>query len=92
MTDTVAARIGSLWYVGMIVAGTIAAGLLARETKNRAFLVCVPPAFAVFGGAFVHVTEIAVALPATMLALAYAKGASRTMAIIALLSLASRGE
>ena len=72
----------------MLVAGTIVAGLLARETQNRAFLACVPPAFSVLGGAFVHVTEIAVAVPATILMLGYAKGMWRTVAVLALLLLA----
>jgi hypothetical protein len=83
-----AAHIGLLWYVTMLVAGVLVAGLVARETGNNAFLACVPPAFAVFGGTFVHVTEIAAALPAAILLLAYAKGASRVFAIVALLLLA----
>jgi hypothetical protein len=88
IADTTATHIGSLWYAVMLVTGVLVAGLLARETRNNAFLACVPPAFAVFGGAFVHVTEIAAALPATILLLAYAKGASRASAIVALLLLA----
>jgi hypothetical protein len=88
IADTLAVRIGSLWYVVMLVCGVVFAGSIARKTGNTAFLACIPPAFAVFGGAFVHVTEIAAAIPAAILALGYAKGVSRPVAIVALLLLA----
>jgi len=83
-----ALRAGSLWYVAMLVAGTVVAGLLARRTRNDAFVVAIPPAFAVFGGTFIHVTQIAVALPAGALLVAYAPRERRTLAVIALLVLA----
>ena len=56
----------------MIVAGTFVAGRLSKKTRNDAFIVCVPVAFAVFGGAFIHVTQIAAALPAAVLLVAAA--------------------
>jgi hypothetical protein len=83
-----ALRAGSLWYVAMIVAGTFVAGRLARKTRNDAFIVCVPVAFAVFGGTFIHVTQIAAALPAAVLLVAYAPREYRTPAVVALLLLA----
>ena len=58
-----AVRAGTLWYAAMLVIGILAAGLLAKRTRNAAYLVCVPPAFAVFGGTFIHVTQIAAAIP-----------------------------
>jgi hypothetical protein len=88
VVDTTAVRAGSLWYLGMLVAGAVVAGSLAKKHRNPAFLVCVPPAFAVFGGTFVHVTQIVAALPATVLFLAYATAERRTLAIVALLLLA----
>jgi hypothetical protein len=86
--DTFAVRAGSLWYVAMLAAGTVVAGWLAKRTQNFAFLVCVPPAFAVFGGTFVHVTQIAVALPAALLLLSYANAQRRALAVVAVMLLA----
>jgi Glycosyltransferase family 87 len=83
-----ALRAGTLWYVAMLVLGTYLAGLLAKKSGNNAFLVCVPPAFVVFGGAFIHITQIAAALPAAVLLLSYANRERYTPALIALLALA----
>jgi hypothetical protein len=88
MTDTLAVRIGSLWYLASIAVGVVAAGALARKTKNAAFLACVPPAFAVFGGAYIHVTQIVAAVPTAILLIPYLEGVRRNIAIIALLLLA----
>jgi Glycosyltransferase family 87 len=87
-SQTAALRGGFLWYVAMLAAGTLVAGILAKQTRNGAFVVCVPPAFAVFGGTFIHVTQIAAALPAAVLLVAYSSRAYRTLAIVALLALA----
>ncbi len=51
--DTVAVRAGSFWYLVLIVTAVFVAGALAKKTGNVAFLACVPPAFAVFGGAYI---------------------------------------
>ncbi|HEY2553730.1 MAG TPA: glycosyltransferase 87 family protein, partial [Candidatus Cybelea sp.] len=83
-----AVKAGSLWSFAMLIAGTIVAGRLARQTGNNAFLACVPPAFAVFGGTFIHVTQIAAAAPAAVLLASYAQNRYRTAAIVALLLLA----
>ncbi len=85
--DTVAVRAGTLWYLLMLASSIFVAGRLARKTHNQAFLVCVPPAFAVFGGAFVHVTQIAAAIPAALLIITYAKDYWRALAVVALLLL-----
>ncbi|MGB6413785.1 MAG: glycosyltransferase 87 family protein, partial [Candidatus Cybelea sp.] len=83
-----AVKAGSIWYFAMLIAGTIVAGRLARQTGNNAFLACVPPAFAVFGGTFIHVTQIAAAVPAAVLLVTYAENRYRNAAIVALLLLA----
>lgn len=80
-----ALRAGALWYVAMLVAGTLAAGKLARQTRNAAFIVCIPPAFAVFGGSFIHITQIAAAVPAATLLAGSAQPRYRNAAVIALL-------
>jgi len=82
-----AVRAGALWYLVMLVLGVAAAGMLAKCLRNDALVVCVPPAFAVFGGTFIHVTQVAAALPAAVL-LANLSGKRRALAIVALLLLA----
>jgi hypothetical protein len=87
--QNVAVRAGALWYVAMLVIGAYAGGLLAKKNANGAFIVCVPPAFAVFGGTFIHATQIAAAIPAAALLLAsYAKKEQQRLALTALLGLA----
>jgi hypothetical protein len=86
--QSAALRAGAVCYLAMLALGALFGGLLARRTKNGAFLVCVPPAFAVLGGAFIHATQIAVALPAALLLIACAKKEDRTLALVALLILA----
>ncbi len=87
--ENAAVRSGALWYLVMLALGTLVAGLLAKRTANAAFLASVPPAFAVFGGTFIHVTQIAAALPAAVLLVSYTKAEYRTPVLIALLALAA---
>ncbi len=65
--DAIAIRAGELCYVLMLAAGVYAGGALARRSKDMAYAVLVPPAFAVFGGSFIHYTEIIVAVAAAAL-------------------------
>jgi hypothetical protein len=88
VSQTLALRAGMLWYLLMIVAGVVVGGVLARRTANNALLACVPAAFAVFGGTFMHITQIAAALPAAVLLTGYAQKTSRTLALAALVLLA----
>jgi hypothetical protein len=88
ISDATAIRAGSIWYGMMVLAGTIVAGLLARKMRNGAFIACVPPAFAVFGGTFIHVTQLVAALPAIVVTIPYVSGSRRVVAVISLLLLA----
>ncbi len=67
---SLALALGSAWYAGLVAWSLV---LLAREraaaTASGA-IVLVPAAFAVFGGTFVHVHQIAVALLAAVVLLA----------------------
>jgi hypothetical protein len=65
-SDVVALRAGEIWYAAAFVAGIWAAGRLARRTGNAGVLAVIPPAFAVLGGPFVHIVQIAAALPAAL--------------------------
>lgn len=81
-------KAGAAWYLVMLAFGTLVAGRLAARTQNAAFLACVPPAFAVFGGSFIHITQIAAALPAVVLLASYVRRGYAAVAVIALLLLA----
>lgn len=87
VAPSVAVSAGTVWYLAMLVAGTVVAGFLAKKWRDEAFLVCVPPAFAVLGGTFIHVTQIAAALPAAALLAAHVSRSSRNLTIVALLAL-----
>ena len=70
--DGLALRAGEAWYLAAVGAGIWAAGRLAQRYCNAAVIAVVPPALAVFGGPFVHVIQIAAALPAALLLYPYA--------------------
>jgi hypothetical protein len=83
-----ALRLGALEYLAMLVLGLAVAQRLARTTGKAAFLAVAPPAFAVFGGTFIHVTQIAVALPCALLFGTVADRRERVAVFVALLLLA----
>ena len=84
--DAVSIAAGGAWYAAMVVAGLLLARLLSLRFADDAFLALVPPAVAVIGGTFVHVTQAAAAVPLTLLLLACAP-AYRKSAVAALLLL-----
>ena len=59
-----AIALGDVSYAATSVLGVFVAGRLASRTRVRELVALLPPAFAVFGGPFVHLTQIAVAVPA----------------------------
>jgi hypothetical protein len=83
-----AVRAGTWWYAAMLVLGIIVGARVAKRTGDAAFLVCVPPAFALLGGTFVHVTQMAAALPAAVLLLARSDRRTLPIALFALILLA----
>lgn len=87
IAPSLALRLGMLWYVAMVAAGIIAGGKMARQTGNAAWIACAPPAFAVFGGTFIHITQIAAAVPAALLLALSAPARYRVWTGVALLAL-----
>jgi hypothetical protein len=61
-----AVRAGECMYAAMVILGVIVARRLMRATGDRAALILVPPAFAVFGGVHVHLQQLAIAFPAIL--------------------------
>jgi hypothetical protein len=76
-----ALRAGAVAYTLMLVAGVAAGGGLARRTGDRAFCVTVPLACSVVGGPFLHVHQIAVALPLGFMLLARQRRGSAGFAL-----------
>jgi hypothetical protein len=83
----VSVKAGAMWYAAMLALGTAVAGRFAKRTRDAAFIAAVPPAFAVFGGTFIHVTQVAAALPAAVLLASYARREYAVLAVTALLVL-----
>jgi hypothetical protein len=72
----------------MLGLGVAVAGAAARRGRNPALIAAIPPAFAVLGGPFVHIVQIAAAMPAGLILWSQARGPLRTALGIALLLLA----
>lgn len=79
--------LGSLSYLFMLVIGIGMAGRLARTLADRAYVVLVPPAFVLLGGAYAHIHQMALALPLAFMLVAR-RSAWRPLALAALLLLA----
>ncbi len=66
-SDAAALAGGQLSYALMFALGLFAARYWSLREHDAAFAVLVPPAFVVFGGTFVHYTQIMIAIPAAAL-------------------------
>ncbi|MGH7706963.1 MAG: glycosyltransferase 87 family protein [Vulcanimicrobiaceae bacterium] len=62
-----ALRLGELSFAAMTAAGIVVACACARRFHDHAYLVLIPPAFAVLGGVYVHIHQMAIAIPALLL-------------------------
>jgi hypothetical protein len=67
VSDSVALSLGALSYAGFVVIGVIVAYRLRRSLDEEGFLIVIPAAFALLGGVFMHITQMAIALPAGLL-------------------------
>ncbi len=76
---------GELWYAAMVALGVWLGPKLARRTNRPAFIGLIPPAFAVIGGPFIHVVQVAVALPAALLLWQAAPARRRVLGIAIIL-------
>jgi hypothetical protein len=71
--DALALKAGSLSYALASLFGISLARTLALRFRDDALLIAAPAATAVIGGVFMHVTEIAAAIPLTLLLLVHVK-------------------
>jgi hypothetical protein len=87
-SDKAAIAGGEVSYAIMTLLGILAARAFMVHSRDLAYAVLIPPAFAVLGGTFMHYTQIMVAIPAALLLLQNASGRARRMFAAALLLLA----
>jgi hypothetical protein len=66
-SDRLAIRGGEVSYGIMVVLGVLASWRMLLRTRDPAYCALLAPAFAVFGGTFVHLAQIAVAIPSALL-------------------------
>ncbi|HEY0798576.1 MAG TPA: glycosyltransferase family 87 protein, partial [Candidatus Baltobacteraceae bacterium] len=84
-TDGVAVALGECSYIAMLALGLLCAGRIAKRMNEPALLVAVPTAFLLLGGPFVHIHQIAAALPAALLLFARCPERRRIFGIAAFL-------
>jgi hypothetical protein len=83
--ERAASLLGTLSYAAMLAAGILAGRLAAARTGKPALLLLVPPAFAVFAGPFVHVQQLAIAIPAALVLSSRRLSGARLSAIAVIL-------
>lgn len=79
---------GSLSYLGSLIFGLSVARRLCRQIERRELLAYLPAACALIGGAYVHMVDIAFALPAALVLASALEGRLRNLSLIALCLLA----
>jgi len=82
---------GSVWFVLLFVASVMVAPRLARQFDSPALLVLFPAAVSVFGGAYVHLVQTTIALPASAVLVGKGSGTTRTIAAVAFVGLLFSG-
>lgn len=69
VSEQQALRLGEASYALMTLAAIFFAARIAKRTRDAAFIVLVPGAFAPFGGVFVHIHQMAAAVPLALVLL-----------------------
>ncbi len=79
---------GDICYAGMLVLGVWLARRVETVLGRRELLAYLPAAFGVVGGPYVHMVDLAVAIPAALVLAVHLRGPARVAAAIALVLLA----
>ncbi len=83
-----ALAVGQLSYVALLAVGIWLGSKLATALKRRELMAYIPAACSIIGGAYVHMVDLAIAVPAALVLATYSRAASRTIATLALCLLA----
>ena len=81
--DALALALGTLSFCLFVAAGLVVAPRLAARVGRRELLAFLPAATAIMGGAYVHVVELCLAIPAALVLACFARGAGRSVAAAA---------
>jgi hypothetical protein len=87
-SPAVALLLGELSYLAALVAGVWLAGRVARTLGRRELLAYLPAACSIIGGTYVHMVDLAFAVPAALVLATTLEGRSRSIAAVALALLA----
>lgn len=79
---------GQVSYAALLAVGIWLGAKLADALQRRELVAYLPAACAVIGGAYVHMVDLAIAVPAALVLATYSRAASRTIATLALCLLA----
>jgi hypothetical protein len=79
---------GQLSYVAFLAVGIGLGSRLATTLQRRELVAYLPAACSVVGGAYVHMVDLAIAIPAALVLATYSRTAARTIATLALCLLA----
>lgn len=79
---------GEAWYAAMLVIGVLLGTRLARSLNAPELLVYLPAALSIFGGPYVHMVNVAFAIPAAIVLATRLRGPARDIALIAVALLA----
>ena len=82
-----ALRLGELSYATMAIAGTYAGAKLAARERDLAYGVATPAAFVLLGGPFIHIHQMALALPLAFLLARHTHRCRPVVAAIVLLAI-----
>ncbi|MGP6157114.1 MAG: glycosyltransferase 87 family protein [Vulcanimicrobiaceae bacterium] len=88
LSERAALTAGSVSYAAMLVLGVWLARRLARAWGDEAPIVLAPAAFVLLGGVFIHLHQMAAALPLAFVLVGRTRGSSRMLAVAAVLALA----
>lgn len=75
---------GELSYAVMLVAGVALGRRFSKQLARRELLAYLPAACSIIAGPYVHMVDLAFAIPATLVLTASLRGPARTLAIVAL--------
>jgi hypothetical protein len=79
-----AVHLGSLQYLLLAVGGLYLAGRLYKQYGDLSWLILLPAAFAVIGGPFIHLSEVAMVIPLACLIVMRRPTIAATLALILL--------
>ena len=83
---SLALRLGLLQYGLLAIAGFFAAWRLYKKTADRSWLILLPAAFAVIGGEFIHLDEVAMVVPLACV-IAMRRPSALAIVVLALLAI-----